>query len=281
MLELPEVEVLRKDIEREIVGRRVKTVEVTTPSVVRPFHRTRPQFVEALTGRKITGVSRRGTVLLLALDEGLTWIIDPGEHGTLHRETSTAPPGPHTLLVATFTIGSALHLTDTADEPASRTGVVPTEEALAAAGIDPGAIDPLEDNPTWPQFAEILRRRAAPLKQVLTDPSVLLGIGPVYSDEILWEAGLRWDRPSDSLTTQEVRRLYRAIHEVLMLAIKARGTSLADAEPEDVLDEEGEPLEHIRVYGREHQPCFRCRQLIVKQRIRRDQATYLCPQCQI
>lgn len=281
MLELPEVEVLRKDIEKEIVGKRVKDVQVETASIVRPFHRTRPQFVEALEGRKIEGVRRRGAVLFLDLDDGVTWVIDPGARGTLHRETATADPGPDTHFAVSFTIGGALHLTDTDSDPTSRTGVVPTEEVLEAAGIVDDALDPFEDNPTWMEFGHLLRQAAMPLKQLLTDKRVMLGIGPVYSDEVLWEAGLRFDRGSETLSTQEVRRLYRGMHEVLAAAIKHRGSSLDESQPEEVLDDEGEVQEHIRVYGREGLPCFRCRQTIVKQRIKTRVYTYYCEQCQM
>lgn len=280
MLELPEVEVLRKDLEKEVVGKRVKDAEVHAAAVVRPFHRTRPDFQKALEGRRIEGVRRRGTVLLLDLDEDLTWIVDPGPNASLHRETASEPAGPDTDVVVTFTIGGAVHVTDPTTGESCHMGVVPTAEAEEAAAIAPEAIDILDDNPTWIEFGDALRRAAAPLKQVLTDPSVLLGIGPVYSDESLFEAGLLHDRMSDSLTTQEVRRLYRAIQEVIQAAMKQRGTHLDEVAGDDVLDDEGEPVGHLRVYGREGLSCLRCRSTIVKTRLRGKAVTYHCSRCQ-
>ncbi len=281
MLELPEVEVLRKDLEKEVVGKRVKDVDVRTPSIVRPLHRNRPEFVKALEGRKVEAARRRGSLILLDLDEGVTWVIDPGEGGSLHRETATEEPGGDTHLTVSFTIGGALHLSEVADEPSVRTGVVETEHALEAAGVSPDALDLLDDNPTWMEFGRFLAAADKPLKLLLIDPAYIVGIGPVYSDEILWEAGLRHDHPSATLSTQEVRRLYRATQEIIVAAMKAAGSSLDDAEVDQLVDDEGESAEHLRVYGRDGKPCSRCRRPIVRTRLKKGVYTYHCEQCMI
>lgn len=281
MLELPEAEVLRKDLEKEVVGKKVKDVTVETASIVKPFHRTRPEFVKALEGRKIEAARRRGNVIFLDLDEDLTWVIDAGSSGSLHRETANEKPGEDTHLAVSFTIGGAIHLSDPSSDPSASTGVVPTEEAFDLAGVDPDALDPFEDNPTWPEFRERLAQADRPLKSALIDPDVIVGIGDVYSDEILWESGLRHDRSSASLSTQEVRRLYRAMMEVINAAMKAAGSALDESEADVAVDEEGEVAEHLKVYGRDGLPCLRCRQPIKKTRIKKGVYTYHCEQCMI
>lgn len=280
MLEIPEVEVLRKDLEKEVVGKRVKDVIVQTASLVKPFHRTRPDFVKALSGRKIEDARRRGSTIFLDLDEDVTWILQPYGTATVHRETATEDPGDDTHLVVTFTIGGAIHLSDSASNPNANVGVVPTEEAMAEAGVNPNAFDPLEDNLTWMEFDALLRDAAKELKFFLMDTDVILGLGPVYSDEVLYEAGLRWDRPSDQLSTQEVRRLYRAIHEVIATAMKFRGSSLDDDSIDEIVDEDGEASEHLKVYGREGLPSFRSRKPIEREKIKRGLYTYYDPQSQ-
>ncbi len=281
MLELPEVEVLRKDLEKEVVGKRVKDVDVRTPSIVRPLHRNRPEFVKALEGRKVEAARRRGSLILLDLDEDVSWVIDPGDGGSLHRETATEEPGSDTHLTVSFTIGGALHLSEVADEPTMKTGVVETEHALESVGVSPDALDLLDDNPTWMEFGRFLAAADKPLKLLLIDPTYIVGIGPVYSDEILWEAGLRHDHPSARLSTQEVRRLYRATQEVIVAAMKAAGSSLDEAEVDLLVDEEGEAAEHLRVYGRDGKPCSRCRRPIVRTRLKKGVYTYHCEQCMI
>lgn len=281
MLELPEVEVLRKDLEKEIVGKKVKDVTVQTPSIVRPFHRNRPELVKALQGRKLEAVRRRGSALFVDLDDEHTWIIDPGAGGNLHRETATADAGDDTHLIVTFTTGGSIHISETVAEPTARVGVVLTEEAAEAAGVAPDALDPLDDNPTWMEFARFLAAAKMPLRFLLTDPQHIVGIGQVYSDEILWEAGLRHDRGSDTLSTQEVRRLYRAMHEIIQLAMKAAGGSaLDDVDPSDSGDDDA-VAEHIKVHGRDGKPCHRCRRPIVRTRLKKGIYTYHCERCMI
>ena len=281
MLELPEVEVLRKDLEKEVVGKRVKDVTVRTAALVRSFHRNRPEFVKALEGRKLEAVRRRGRTLFLDLDDDHTWVLDAGDNGSLHRETASASPTPDTHLTVTFTIGGAVHLTEAGEELTATTGVVDTESAFEAAGVSPDALDPLDDNPTWMEFGRFLDASGKPLKLVLIDNDLIAGIGPVYSDEILWEAGLRHDRPSSSLSTQEVRRLYRAMQEVLHAAIKHRGSSLDEVKADMAVDEAGAVASHLRVYGRAREPCMRCRNPIQRTRLRKGVYTYHCERCMI
>lgn len=281
MIELPEAEVLRKDLERELMGRRVSSVGVHHPGVVKPWHRDRPGFIKALTDRKVVGVRRRGRLLFIDLDDDLTWIIDAGDNGALHREAAGSAPGPDAKVTVEFTTGGALHLSEATSKPTLRTGVVATEEAFEAADVSRDALDPLDDNPTWMEFGRYLAAADQPLRLLLVDQRRILGLGAVYADEILWEAGLRHDRPSASLSTQEVRRLYRATQEVIVAAMKAAGSSLEDAEPEAMIDDEGEAAEHLRVFGREGLPCPRCRTPIERTRLKKTVLTYHCPRCMI
>jgi formamidopyrimidine-DNA glycosylase len=287
VLELPEVEVLRKDLEKEAVGKRIKDVTVQTASIVRPFHRTRPEFVAALEGRKIEGARRRGTTIFLDLDEGQTWLIQLHGTASMHRETANEKLGSETHLAVSFTIGGAVHLSDLQPEPGVRTGVVATEEAMTLAEIEPGAYDPLEDNITWMDFGRLLDDAAMPLKLLLLDETKILGFRDVYSDEVLYEAGLRFDRDSSTLSTQEVRRLYRAMHEVIMAAMKFRGTSLDDAAADGAIDEDGEASEHLKVYGRAGLPSMRSRRpieravLVKGRKNQREVASFFDPQSQV
>ena len=291
MLELPEVEVLRKDLEKEVVGKRVQEeakggILVNTASIVRPFHRTRPDFISALEGRKIEGCRRRGATIFLDLDEDLTWILQARGTAYFHRETATEEPGPDAHMVVAFTIGGAIHLSDSSSDPDVSTGVVPTADAIEEAGIGANAWDPLEDNLTWMEFDRILKEAAMPLKLLLIDQEHVLGFRDVYSDEILYEAGLKYDRESNTLSTQEVRRLYRAIHEVIQAAMKFRGSSLDDASHDAVVDEDGEVSEHLKVYGREGLPSYRSRKpieravLVKGTKNRAEVASFFDPQSQ-
>lgn len=276
---LPEVEVIRKDLEKEVAGKRFKDVTVEVASMV-SRHRTRPEFVKALEEQKIQAVSRKGTYLLFQLDNATTLVVRLSTDAWITRETANAEPADDVQLVAVFTTGGALHLHDASE--ASELFVVPSDQLSSIPELSTGGIDALADTFTWPSFAAELKTRRTGLKKLFCDESFILGLGDLYSDEILWAAGLAGSRVSNTLTSQEVRRLYRAIFEVLYEAVKQGGTSSAELEGEhsDLFGEKGDYGEQIRVFGREGQPCIRCRRPVERTRIDTDLYNYHCSSCQ-
>lgn len=274
MTQLPEVEVLRKDLEKEVVGKRVKSVEVSAAKVVRR-HRNRPHFAGALEGRKIEGVGRRGTWLLFALDGGVTLVVGLRSQAQLSREPATADPAAHTQAVVTFTTGGALHLVD--PDEAAEMFVVDTARLDDVPEVNPGGIDPLAGTFTWHSFGTSLVSRAQALKSLLVDESFVLGLGDLYSDEVLWTAGLAGSRRSDRLSSQEVRRLYRALFEVLYEAVKQGGAGEMPAV--DAFAEGSEFPEQLKVHGRAGEPCLRCRRPIHLGEVE-GHRIYHCPSCQ-
>jgi formamidopyrimidine-DNA glycosylase len=124
-----------------------------------------------------------------------------------------------------------------------------------------------------------MAQRASKMKQLLMDQKFISGLGNIYSDEVLFAAGLRYDRMSDTLSSQEVRRMYRALQEVLQDAIRFRGTTLEDEAYLDLFGKPGEYQSELKVYGRAGQPCRRCRTPIQTVKIA-GRTSYYCPQCQ-
>jgi formamidopyrimidine-DNA glycosylase len=279
MPELPEVEVVRRDLEREVVGKKVKAVDVDGMRSVRRHH-NRKQFAARLVGKKIVGVERRGKYLLCKLDDDDVLVIHLGMSGQLLRaKTARDATVKHTHVVITFTQGGQLRFVD----PRTFGEMFVTEldnvdkqvPELAHLGIDP-----LETAMSWEHFGALLAQRHGKLKPLLMDQKFLAGIGNIYSDEILWGAGLRWDRMSDSLTAQEVRRLYRSMMETLQDAVKYRGSSLADEQYVDLFGQPGEYQHHHNVYAREGEACPRCRHTIVRERVS-GRSTFYCAACQV
>jgi formamidopyrimidine-DNA glycosylase len=124
-----------------------------------------------------------------------------------------------------------------------------------------------------------MAQRESKLKQLLMDQKFISGLGNIYSDEVLFAAGLRHDRLSDTLSSQEVRRLYRSLQEVLQEAIRYRGTTLEDEAYLDLFGKQGEYQNELKVYGREGLPCRRCRTPIQTVKVQQ-RTSYFCPQCQ-
>jgi formamidopyrimidine-DNA glycosylase len=277
MPELPEVETIRRGLDREVVGKRVKTVQVTGTRTVR--RQPKKLFISKLEGAKITSVDRRGKYLVFKLDTGELLVVHLGMSGQLLRAQAREQAPKHTHVTLTFTQGGQLRFVDprTFGEvfitaPDELTKEIPE---LASLGMDP-----VDEPIPWVKFREMLLGRTTKLKPLLMDQSFVAGLGNIYSDEILWEAGLRHDRTPQSLSTMEIRRLYRAIVEVLHEAVKHRGSTLGDQQYVDLHGRPGDFQELHQVYDREGLACRRCRTTIVREKLG-SRSTFYCPNCQI
>lgn len=279
MPELPEIETLRRGLERETVGRRVKAVELPVAKVARR-NGSRKAFQARVEGTKFKSVDRRGSLLTVTLDSGELLVIDLGETGRLLRATPKEEAPEGLAMVVTFTQGGQLRLAD----PAGQVEVfVVTPELLAeeVPAVAELGLDPVASPVSWTTFAQALvQRRNERLKNVLLDPTFVVGLGNLYADEILYDAGLRWDRQVSTLTTMEIRRLYRSLVEILHEATKHRGTSTSEHPFVDIHGKPGAYQDQLAVWGRDGQPCRRCRATIVRQRSG-GRVTYSCPACQV
>ena len=279
-MELPEVEVMRRDLEKDVVGLRIKEAEVKSSKnamrVIRR-HKTRKDFTSRLVGHKITKVERRGKYILMTLDSQEVLVVHFGMSGQLQRGTGRVPMAPHTQVVLTFQHRGDLRYVD--PRTFGELFVASADDLGKVKELQHLAIDPLDQVFTWPTFQYLLADRASKMKQLLMDQKFISGLGNIYSDEVLFHAGIRYDRMSDDLSSQEVRRLYRAIQEVLQEAIKLRGTTLDDEAYVDLFGNPGEYAAELKVYGRAGQPCRRCRTPIESVKISQ-RSSFFCPQCQ-
>jgi formamidopyrimidine-DNA glycosylase len=279
-VELPEVEVMRRDLERDIVGKKIKAAEVKqSKNAMRAIrrHKTRKEFTARLAGKKITKVERHGKYISITLDSGEVLVVHFGMSGQFHRGTGRVALPAHTHVVFTFQQGGDLRFVD--PRTFGEMFVVTPDEVGKVKELQHLAIDPLDQVFTWPTFQYLLAERAAKMKQLLMDQKFISGLGNIYSDEVLFAAGLRYDRMSDTLSSQEVRRLYRAIQETLQDAIKLRGTTLDDEAYIDLFGQPGEYQNELKVYGRAGLPCRRCRTPIETVKISQ-RSSFYCPQCQ-
>jgi formamidopyrimidine-DNA glycosylase len=277
--ELPEVETIRRDLDAEVRGRKITSVEVNGARSVRR-HRTRNAFIELVQGRKIVRVDRRGKYLLARLDSGDILVIHLGMSGQLllDRTGKEQPRPKHTHVVFKFARGAEIRFVD----PRTFGEVfVTTPDTLLAdvPELNHLGFDPLVGVMSWQHFGQLVSEKSRKMKDLLMDQKFLAGIGNIYSDEILWAAGLRYDRLSDSLSSQEVRRLYRSMVEVLQEAIRHRGSSLSDEQYRDLFGETGQFASRHQVYNREGELCRRCRHPISRIRYG-GRSHFFCEQCQ-
>lgn len=271
-VELPELELIKRDLEREVTTRKIKSVAAAGMSVL-PRYKNRKQFTSSLEGAKITAVYRQGEHLLFPLDTEDILVFRMG-NGTLRRNATKEKEEKGTEIVITFTQGGQLRFVD--DEGSGEAAVVPKDDVMSEfPKLNDPAVDPIDTPLSWLSFRDLIEGHVTTLKGLLTDGKVLVGIGSMYADEVLFDSGLRFDRKTDTLSTQEVRRLYRSLVETLHNVIKYRGTTLEDRPWADVFGEPGVFDQHLQVYGKDGQLSPRSRTPIQKVKFSGD-ITYFC-----
>ena len=275
MPELPEVETVRRGLERHVVGRTIATVRVLHPRAVRRQLAGPDEFCSALAGRELDGARRRGKYLWMSVGEDAL-LAHLGMSGQLLVGEPERPLSPHVRIWFTFKDGGPdLRFTD------QRTFgymCVVRDGAELPAPIAHIAPDPFEPAFDPEALARRLRGRRTGIKRALLDQSMISGIGNIYADEALWRTGLNWARPTETLNGPEVSRLLAAVREVLGEALEAGGTTF-DSLYVNVNGESGYFERSLAVYGREGFPCLRC-----GTPVRRDpfmnRSAYSCPRCQ-
>jgi formamidopyrimidine-DNA glycosylase len=275
MPELPEVEVVRQGLQKNVVGRTIDKVSVLHPRAVRRHLAGPADFAGALAGRPVGGARRRGKYLWLPVGEDAL-LAHLGMSGQLLVGDPDRPLSPHVRAVFTFTdAGPDLRFTD--QRTFGHLLFVPDGAELPGpiAHIAP---DPLEEAFDDTAFATALRRRRTGIKRALLDQSLISGVGNIYADEALWRAKLHYARATDTLTRPEITRLLAGVREVMLTALAAGGTSF-DRLYVNVDGESGYFDRSLAVYGREGEPCPRC-----GTPVRRDpfmnRSSYSCPRCQ-
>jgi len=279
MAEQPELETLRRDLDRDIGGKRIKTVEVPGSGAI-PRHTNKKQFVTLLEGAKVASVVRRDLLLVAKLDTGDALVIDIQNGGQLRRQAAKEAMDKRTKAVITFTQGGQLRVLD--DTGNLELFVVPFDELTTAVpALAELGVDILDEPVSWTVFGErMLRHRDVKLRALLLDRTVIAGIGPVYADEILHASGLRPDREVSSLSTQEIRRFYRAVVETLHEAAKHRGVTTSDGQYADLTGKPGGWTDELQVFERDGKACRRCRSVVSKVRMSA-KTVYLCEDCQV
>jgi len=266
--ELPEIEILKQEIERDVVGRRV--TDVLTPGDVFPSD----EIVSWLKGTTITQVRRRGKRLVIDFDTDWSLII----HLMMVGQLLLSPPfggEPNAVcLILRFSDDSQLSLGQVHPKYLHP---VPTDEVDERPEIKRLGIDPLDKRFPLDALQGMLSKRRGAIKPFLLDQTHIAGIGNTYTDEILFQARLHPKRGASGLSAEETARLYDSIVETLHRGIALGGSSEMAFLHLD--GREGSFQEHFQVKRRKGKPCFICGTPIEKM-IVGGRGTYFCPKCQ-
>ncbi len=268
--ELPEVESLVAFLREHAVGRVVARVDVPGIHVLKTYD----PAPGALAGLEITGVARHGKFLDLDVS-GLHLVTHLARAGWLHWRASLPPAPPK---MGKGPIGIRVHLDDGAGFDLTEAG---TQKRLAVyvvrdpqevPGVARLGVDPLADEFTAERLAGLLQGVRAQVKGVLTDQTVLAGVGNAYSDEVLWEVRLSPFKPAGNLTPAEVAGLHDALVRTLREAV-VRAEGLAAGELK------AEKKSGLNVHGRTGVPCPRCGDTVREVSFATTSLQY-CPTCQ-
>ena len=226
MPELPEIETLRRGLERETVGRRVKSVDVLVAKATNR-NGSRKAFQAPARGRQDQAASiAAGPCSCSALDTGELLVFDVGETGTLVRAAPKDDTPKDTAARRSRSPRAASCGWRIPRRGPRRSWSRPSCCSRRCRRSAELGLDPVASPVSWTAFAQsLVNRRSEKLKALLLDPTFVVGLGGLYADEILYDAGLRPDREVSTVSTMEIRRLYRSLVEILHEATKHHGTS--------------------------------------------------------
>lgn len=273
MPELPEVETVRRSLIPDVKGVCIEGVRILFAGIIK--HPDPDLFQEKIKGQTIVEIKRRGKYLLFFLTEDLTLVLHLRMTGQLTICNQTLPVNKHTHLIFSLSSEKELRFTDV--RKFGLVYLVRTDDWAGIKGLWNLGYEPLANDFTFEVLEELIVNKKGKLKPFLLDQSKIAGIGNIYADEILFEAGLHPEREIKTLNLKEMKRLYLALRWKLAESILYHGTSTSDYV--DGRGEKGGFQERLKVYGHAGEPCVRCgthlKRIVVAGR-----GTVFCPQCQ-
>lgn len=295
MPELPEVETIARGLAKRVTGDVIESVWLGQKK--EPLKSPAAQIARALEHSRISSVRRMGKHIVFDLQPDdveprpvrassksrrrvseaakagvgaraashVQWIVHLGMTGSLRVCEAQTEIAKHTHAILKLSSGRELRFVDP-----RRFGRLSVATAFDAAGVEPLEVD-------LDRFVSLFRRRKTPIKSALLNQKLLRGVGNIYADESLFRAGIRPRRRASSVTSDQLKKLYVGLQQVLSEAIALGGSSISD-----YVDADGEEgffqLQH-RAYGREGEPCRVCKTPI-KRVVIAGRSSHYCPTCQ-
>lgn len=278
MPELPEVEVVRRGLQAQVVGRTIAAVRVHHPRAVRRHEAGPADLTARLAGARITGSDRRGKYLWLTLDGGdCALVVHLGMSGQMLL--GAVPNAGHLRIAAVLDDRTTLSFVD------QRTfggwllaDLVSVNGSLLPAPVAHLARDPLDLEFDADAVVNVLRRKHSEIKRQLLDQTVVSGIGNIYADEALWRAKVNGARLADALTRRQLAAVLHAAADVMRDALAHGGTSF-DSLYVNVNGQSGYFDRSLDAYGRDGEPCRRCGAVMRREKFM-NRSSFYCPRCQ-
>jgi formamidopyrimidine-DNA glycosylase len=276
MPELPEVETVVRGLRPHLVGALLSEVTASVTHLRTPVDL--PRLREICVGRTIRAIRRRAKFIVVELDGDVGMLLHLGMTGAFRIVPAEAPPTAYERVAWRLADGRSWRFLDV-----RRFGSVQVC-ALPTAGRDPELLDDLGPEPLSAAFDGAVlhaatRGRERPVKTLIMDQAVVVGVGNIYASEALFRAAISPQRRSASLSRAATERLAAAIKAVLTEAIEAGGTTIGDFRRVD--GSEGEFAVNLNVYGRHGLDCLRCGLPAgIRRTVQAGRSSFFCPRCQ-
>ena len=271
MPELPEVETVRRGLEKLILGKKISNIEIHYPKMIKT---DLEQFQKEMPGQVIQSMGRRGKYLLFYLDDKVL-ISHLRMEGKYFYYPDQVPERKHAHVLIHFKDGGTLVYEDV-----RKFG---TMELLAPELLEAYFIskklgpEPTEKDFDLGRFKLALKKSKKPIKSHLLDQTLVAGLGNIYVDEVLWRAKVHPASPSQSLTRAEATAIHEQTIEVLGQAVEKGGSTIRTYT--NAFGEDGTMQDFHQVYDKTGEACSRCGSIIEKIQLG-GRGTHFCPKCQ-
>lgn len=286
MPELPEVETIRRDLAKVIVGKKIVDVQIINK---KPIKSSAASFKKDLLNKKIKDIERIGKLMMLDLSDGnfllvhlkmtgqLIYrydhhIVEGGHNLPVFRENDL--PTKYTWVIWKFNDESKLYFNDM--RKFGYLKIVDKKEKdkiVAKYGIEP-----LSKNFTLANFKKVLDKRKTSIKSVLMNQELVVGIGNIYADEICFAAAIRPDSSVAGMKDADIKKVFTASEAILKKAIAHKGTTFKDYV--NAHGGKGNFSDYLKVYQRVGEKCLRCKKGVITSKKIGGRSSHYCPVCQ-
>lgn len=265
MPELPEVETIKRELEKAVLGKKIAEVVINNPKLIRQVSPS--EFKKSVIGSTIKNILRKAKVLILELSDGKSLVIHLKMTGQL------VYPGDAKASRVSFRFSDGKLLDFNDRRLFAELRVMDDWRSLKfIKGLGPEPFDLKES-----EFSRMLSGRKTKIKPLIMDQSFISGVGNLYAAEALFRSRILPDRPASSLSEKEKSLLFNELKDTLKEAIEHKGSSV-----DQYVQLTGQPGGYVKfhkVYGRQGKPCLVCRSTIKRVSLG-GRGTYFCPKCQ-
>ncbi|WP_368644995.1 DNA-formamidopyrimidine glycosylase [Alkalibacterium putridalgicola] len=272
MPELPEVENVRNGLKKLIIGKRIVNTRVLWDNIIKDPQVS--EFQQRIQGQKIEDIRRRGKFLLFVLSRDVL-ISHLRMEGKYRLERPEVPLTKHTHVVFELDSGEELRYLDV--RKFGKMSLVEKADLELHPSMKDLGPEPTDDTLETAYLINALKKTERPIKACLLDQKIVVGIGNIYADEILYDAYIHPERKGNELNESEIKRLRASIISIMNKAVEKGGTTIRTYS--NAYGDEGSYQNYLSVYGKTEEVCPRCQHTIRKIKVGQ-RGTHYCPQCQ-